>query len=396
MAIGQLKESPYVVMVSYDGFRFDYVEKYNLTHFKSLIESGSAAEALLPSFPSKTFPNHYTLVTGLYPGTHGLVDNSFYDPSRHEFFNMHNRKFAVDPYYYGGTPIWELARQHGIKTASYFWVGSEAAHNGHYPDYYYVYNDSVENQSRINQVIECLKLPPLERPHLITLYFSLIDDAGHAFGPESTEMIDALKNADALLGSLMASMSQTGRPVNIIVVSDHGMKELVSQNDTYIFLDEVINTHDSSIVISNSGTLAHLYIKDGKKAEAVYQQLKKHEGGFKVYKSTQFPEKWHYSNPRSGTILITADPGKEITLKSKGEVRSKMPPGKRWGVHGYDPDDVNEMRGIFYASGPNIKRGITLKPFRNVDVYPLLAQILGLKAPSIDGSSKTLQSIYKP
>src|SRR5688500_9149888 len=166
--LSQAKDTPYVILVSFDGFRYDYVEKYDLPNFKSFIKKGSASDGMIPSFPSKTFPNHYTLVTGLYPGHHGLVDNAFYDPTLHQYYAIRDRAAVHNPAYYGGTPLWQLAQQQGLKTASFFWVGSEAPIQGKYPDYYFDYDESVPNKKRVDQTVAWLKLPPTERPHFIS------------------------------------------------------------------------------------------------------------------------------------------------------------------------------------------------------------------------------------
>lgn len=393
-AWSQKKETPYVLLVSFDAFRYDYVEKFDLQHFKSFIKNGSGAEGLLPSFPSKTFPNHYTLVTGLYPGNHGLVDNTFYDPQRKETFTRKDKKIALDPYYYGGTPLWVLAQQQGIKTAPYFWVGSEVLFNNRYPDYNDPYSDAATNQSRVDRVLGWLGLPEKDRPHFITLYFSSIDNAGHNFGVSSPELKKALEDADAVLGNLVEGIKNTQLPINIIVVSDHGMLELSYQNDTYIHLGEIINLANSNVKIISNGTHTHIYVNDKNKIDSVYAVLKKSENNFTVYRAAQFPQRWHYNNPRSGDIFIAAAPGKEITLEKRENILKS--PGMKWGEHGYDPDVVTEMKGIFYASGPNIKTGMKIPAFRNVNVYPFIAKILGLEIPPVDGSIKTLQGLYKP
>ena len=167
LSYGQQDSAPYVVLVSFDGFRYDYVQRFNLPHFKKFIREGSCAKGLIPSFPSKTFPNHYTLVTGLYPGNHGLVDNHFYDPEMRKQYSMKDRAVAVDPRYYGGTPLWQLAQQQGMRSASYFWVGSEVEIQHKLPDYYLKYDESVADASRVEQTIAWLQLPEKERPHFI-------------------------------------------------------------------------------------------------------------------------------------------------------------------------------------------------------------------------------------
>jgi alkaline phosphatase D len=224
----------------------------------------------------------------------------------------------------------------------------------------------------------------------------LIDDAGHTFGPASGELTDKLKEADKLLGDLMNGIKKdVNLPINLIVVSDHGMQELTYKPDTYVFLDEIIDVKDTSINIVNNGTHAHLYVKNKVKIDSLVKVLSTNSD-LKVYRSQDFPPRWHYQNSRSGDIFITAEPSKEITLKSREKIKATMKPGSHWGVHGYDPDVVKDMSGIFYASGPNIKQGIVLPPFRNIHIYPLVATILQLKIPAIDGSADVLKSIYRP
>jgi predicted AlkP superfamily pyrophosphatase or phosphodiesterase len=237
LGFGQSKSTPYVLLISFDGFRFDYAEKFDAPNFKSLMKSGSYAEGLIPSFPSKTLPNHYSIVTGLYPGKHGLVDNSFFDPDRNEFFEMRNRDRVTDPYYYSGTPLWKLARSQGIKSASMFWVGSELTPQELRPDYYHPYQESVQDSTRIQQVFQWLKLPEKDRPHFITLYFSYPDHEGHQFGPASEETRRAVLKADRTLEIIMKGIHDIDLPINVIVISDHGMEELKTHPDTYIFIN---------------------------------------------------------------------------------------------------------------------------------------------------------------
>ncbi len=383
-----------MLVISFDGFRSDYVKKINPPHFKEFIAKGSQAEAMIPSFPSKTFPNHYTLVTGLTPGHHGLVDNSFYDRTRKTKYGMRMRDKVEDPYYYGGVPLWELAKQHGMKSASFFWVGSEMTDEKRRPDYYFPFNDAIDPQQRVDQVIDWLKLPEAERPHLIMLYFSFPDHEGHAYGPNALETQNAVLRADTLLGNLMKGVRETQLPVNVIIVSDHGMSELTVAEGTYIFLDELIRK-DTSIVSVNGGTQAHLYIRDSKKRDSVYSALKKAEKNYRVLKKSEFNAEWHYDTDRTGDLMIMANPGHYIREGGRANLFRVVSAGSKFGVHGYDPKKVKDMYGIFYAQGPNIKPGITLAPFRNIHVYPLVAKILGLPLPEIDGSFDVLKKIYK-
>lgn len=386
----QKNQVPYVVLVSFDGFRYDYATKYNLPHFKSLIKQGASAE-MIPSFPSKTFPNHYTIVTGLYPGHHGLVDNSFYDTELKKSYGMKDPKAVTDPAFYGGTPLWQLTQQGGMKSASYFWVGSETAIQGKTPDYYYPFNDSEPNQKRIDQTIEWLNLPEADRPHFISIYFSLVDHAGHDFGPSSNETKQAGMTADSLLGNLMDKLKTVKLPVNLIVVSDHGMVELKQEESTYIVLNKLLDTKNKAVSFANGGTQTHFYTSN---PDSLYNLLKKLENHFKVYRQKDFPAKWNYQGPRIGDPMIAAEPGYYISVTPKDFV--KYPPkAPVFGVHGYDPSVVKDTHAIFYAIGPNVKSGSTVPAFENINVYPFIAKILGLKTPKIDGDVKVLEGIYK-
>lgn len=391
----QHESKPYVILVSFDGFRFDYVKNFNPPNFKNFISKGSQAEALIPSFPSKTFPNHYSIVTGLNPGHHGLVDNSFYDRTRNEFYGMRKKNLVEDPYYYGGIPLWELAKRNGMKSASFFWVGSEMSDESRRPDYYFPFDDSVNPESRVDQVINWLKLPETQRPHLITLYFSFPDHQGHNFGPNAEQTRQAVLLADSLLGKLMNEVKATRLPVNVILVSDHGMYELTTLEDTYFFIDEVIDRNDSSIKLVNGGTQTHLYFDDQRKRDSVYVLFKKQERKFKVWKKEEFPRRWNYQNDRVGDLMVVAEPGYYIREGLRERFLKSANLGSKHGVHGYDPEATSDMRGIFYAQGPNIKSGLTIAPFQNIHIYPLIAKILGLPLPTIDGKEEVLNKLHR-
>ncbi|MEJ7645823.1 MAG: ectonucleotide pyrophosphatase/phosphodiesterase [Chryseolinea sp.] len=391
IAYGQ-QNTPYVILVSFDGFRHDYVDLFNAIHFKAFIKKGAQA-SLIPSFPSKTFPNHYTLVTGLYPGNHGLVDNSFYDPTRKVFYSMGNKARVRDPYFYGGKPLWQLARAHKIKSASYFWVGTEVP--GDAPDYVIPYNETIADSARVDQVLAWLALPSADRPHFITLYFSSPDTEGHDFGPESNETRQAVMHADSILARLMKGVEKVRLPVNVLLVSDHGMRGLKQEESSYIFLEEVMNTRDSSVRISNGGTQVHIYLKT-ERQDSLFALLRSKSLHFDVMTEDQFPARWHYQSQRSGDILLTAHDGYYFRDRSRKSYREANKKSSTFGVHGYDPSIVAEMKGIFYASGPNILPGARIDSFENIHVYPFIARILGLTIPKVDGSVDVLQKFYRP
>lgn len=392
--LAQEANTSHVILVSFDGFRSDYKKLYNPQHFVSFAQEGTEADGLIPSFPSKTFPNHYTLVTGLYPGHHGLVDNSFYDPDRKEYYSMKMRNRVQDPYYYSGTPLWKLAKDNHVRSASFFWVGSELPKEELRPDYYYPYDESIADTLRVDQVIKWLNLPPEERPRFITLYFSSPDHESHLFGPESAEARSAVMNADRLLARLTAGVKKTGLPVNIIIVSDHGMLAMKEDPSTYIFMDEIMDINKRQVKYSVGGTQAHLYVNSEPQRDSLYKVLTKKARNFSVRKQEEFPSRWHYSSVRAGDLLITANPGYYIVEKDRSKYEATRKKGSTFGAHGYDPFQVPQMQGIFMAQGPNIRSGLRIQAFENIHVYPLIARILGLPLPEIDGRGEVLEKIY--
>ncbi len=217
---------PYVVMVSLDGFRYDYAKKYRAKHLLALGAEGAiASQGMIPAYPSFTFPNHYTLVTGLYPEHHGIVANSFYDPIRKQRYANSDPANTSDGSWYGGTPLWVLAEKQGMRSACFFWPGSEAEIDGGRPTYYLKFDDHFPDAKRIEQVVAWLRMPVEQRPHFITLYYSNVDHAGHQYGPESPQTAAAVEHVDQLVGDLWAQLSRLQLPVDLFVVSDHGMEQ---------------------------------------------------------------------------------------------------------------------------------------------------------------------------
>lgn len=395
LSIAQTKsDDSYVLLVSFDGFRHDYVERFNLPNFKKFIREGAAAEGLIPSFPSKTFPNHYTIVTGLYPGNHGLVDNGFYDPDQEKLYTMRNRAVVTDSSFYGGIPLWQLARQNGIKSASYFWVGSELKQENLHPDYFFEYNQSIPFSDRVDKIVEWLALPAAERPRMITLYFSSPDSESHKYGPLAPETKAKVLEMDALLGEMMQRIDSTRLPVNMVLVSDHGMKELVDKTDTYIFLDELVKTK-GKIKVVNGGTQAHVYTGSKAQSDSLAAALIKGGKDFTVVRSKDFPAAWHYNNPRSGDLLVIANPGKYLISGDKQDHMQESNRGGTFGVHGYDPAKVKDMYGIFYARGPKVKAGKKIAAFQNIHIYPFIAMMMNVAVPPIDGNADVLRPILR-
>jgi predicted AlkP superfamily pyrophosphatase or phosphodiesterase len=287
-----------------------------------------------------------------------------------------------------------LCKENGIRTASFFWIGSEVKEQMYRPDYFFNYDQSISFSTRTAQVLEWLSLPEDQRPHFITLYFSSPDNEAHHFGPLANETHRALQSLDTLVGKFIADVKNTNLPVNIFMVSDHGMSSLSHEIETYIFLDELLSKDDREIKVVNGGTQVHLYISDTLKKDSVYHALKRSED-FAVYKQEEFPQHWHYHNARSGDLLLVANPNRYFVAGTREKVMKEFAPHSQFGAHGYDPQYVHDMIGIFYAAGPNVAKGMSIPSFENVHVYPLLCRILGLPIPEkIDGSESVLQPVF--
>jgi predicted AlkP superfamily pyrophosphatase or phosphodiesterase len=374
----------YVVLVSLDGFRYDYAKKYGATHLLAIAAHGaSVPQGMIPAYPSLTFPNHYTIVTGLYPEHHGIVGNSFYDPARRERYSYTNPQTSADGSWYGGTPLWSLAEQQGMRTACFFWPGSEAEIAGQRPTWYLHFDNSVPDQSRIDQVIAWLRLPPEQRPHFITLYYSQVDHAGHEFGPDSPRTAAAVRQVDALMGTLEKDLNALHLPIDLIIVSDHGMEKI---QGGWIDLDKFAPLDGFTTVGS------FLYAPDEQAAAAAYNKLKAADASFMVYRRANVPAELHYStNPREGDPVIVARG--PYAIRAEGPPPGREDRAPEVGNHGFDPFMMPDMKAIFYAEGPDIRRGVVLKPFENVNVYPLIVKILGLTSPPVDGSLNVLSGI---
>jgi alkaline phosphatase D len=379
---------PYVVLVSLDGFRYDYAERYHADNILAIGEAGAAAEGMIPSFPTVTYPNHISIVTGQYPEHHGIVGNSFWDPARKEMYNM--RRSAEESAFYGYKPLWVVAEQQKVKSACMFWPTSDAEIGGVRPSYWSLYDGSFPNEQRVAKVLEWLKLPESERPHFITLYFSDVDSAGHSSGPDSPNTEAAVQRVDKLVGDLWTGIQATRLPVNLVVVSDHGMQA----TQGFVNLGDYADL--SKVRVVTEGPVALIYAPDSQTAEQVYAALKGKSPKFEVYRRRETPERWHFSeNPRIGDLVVCAKEAIGLGTSPPRERRASAAASAR-GSHGFDPSEFKTMQGIFYAVGPNVQPGSRIEPFENVHVFPFLAKILGLESPpGLDGSEKVLDSVYR-
>ena len=380
------QQQHYVVLVSLDGFRWDYASRDHAGHLLALGKQGVwAPNGMLPSYPSVTFPNHLTLVTGLYPEHHGIVANEFYDPARNAVYSMRDKKAVTDGSWYSGVPLWSLAESQGMHAAVLLWPGSEAKIAGYQPSWYARWEpdkyDSPQSYSaRIDNVIALLHLPPADRPHFIAIYYPEPDHEGHESGPDSAATRKAALKMDEQIGKLKAALDATGLPIDLVVVSDHGM---VRSQGSWINLDAFTNL----MGFQTAGSL--LYSPDEQDRVRVYNQLKKATSEFMVYRLKDVPPELNYNqNPRAGDPVVVATGPYPIRASApQGGLIDRAPPV---GMHGFDPARVPEMKASFFAAGPDLLPGKTVAPFENVNIYPWIAHMLGLKPANNDGSLNIL------
>ncbi|SFN57465.1 Predicted pyrophosphatase or phosphodiesterase, AlkP superfamily [Chryseobacterium oleae] len=387
----EAQTKPYVIMISTDGFRYDYAKKYQAENLLKLSSGGVQAKAMIPSYPSITFPNHWSLITGLYPSHHGLIDNFFYDYQRKEPYAMNSKKNAEDGSWYGGTPLWAMAEKQGMVSATLMWVGSASDAGGMRPSYYYPYHEKFKPSEKVDKVVNWLKLPAETRPHFITLYFPEVDGSGHHYGPDAQETETAVHLVDQAIGDLVQKVNDLGlKNVNFIFVSDHGMIKVDGGAPLEIpamLLDK------SRFDFYNSQTLLRVYVKNPAEVKKVYKELKANKtSDYEVYLDKRLPKYLHFATrddqyDRIGQILLIPKAPK-IFL----EAGKKTSVGK----HGYDPKIVPEMKATFFAWGPEFKNNLVIDEFANVNVYPLVTEILGLKNDQpIDGKLKVLKEVLK-
>jgi len=376
---------PYVVMLSLDGFRWNYAERTNTPALDKIEQKGIRAE-MTASFPTKTFPNHYSIATGLYPDHHGIVNNTFWDPQRGVLYKISDRTKVQDGYFYGGEPIWVTAEKQDVRSASFFWVGSEAKIGGYYPSIWKTYDHNFPFYQRADSVIAWLQLPEEKRPHFITWYLSEPDGSGHHFGPESQQVTDTIRGLDQILGYFLDQLEQLdiANEVNVIVVSDHGMQEINSSK--IIRLQDYIKSY--WIAGANGGNpVYNIWAKQGFK-DSIANALA-NVPHLSLYTKDNVPPRLHYmSHERCGDFVAVAD-------SSWSLFNSYVPNFTTGGTHGYDNANRN-MNAIFYAYGPNFKSQSTSNStLNNVDIYNMICEILDLKAAANDGDAIRVNDFVK-
>ncbi len=378
-------EDPYLIMLSLDGFRWDYCEKANTPTFDSLKKAGSKAHSLKPCFPTKTFPNHYSMVTGLYPDNHGIVMNDFYATDLEREYSIRDRKAVGDGEFYGGKPIWNVAEENNIKSASLFWVGSSANVNNMRPSYWSSYFVGLSLDSRIDSLVNWLSLPAEKRPHLILWYYLEPDNIGHYHGPDSPELNQEIEKLDSFVGDFFTAMRKLPifNKLNFIVTSDHGMSQLSPERE--VFLDDFIDTNDIAFV-NGGNPIMNIKAKEGN-IEKVYNSLNSANTHFKVWKHGELPSELHYGNNiRTQDMTIVADSGWSIGWSWKNYLGG--------GTHGFDNKN-KDMHAIFFAAGPAFKENYMHPTFNNIDIYPLVGEVLNIKMPKSDGNKENILGLLK-
>lgn len=372
------KKTPYVVMLSMDGCRWDYPDKIQTRGFKYMEEKGVRAR-LQSSFPSKTFPNHYSIATGLYPDHHGLVNNTFWDPKTQSVYAIKDRSKVEEGQYYLGEPIWNTVQNNGIEAATFFWVGSEAPVQGQQAHIWKKYQHHLPFKQRADSVIKWLQLPESQRPHLIMWYVSEPDGVGHHHGPNSNEILNEMQSLDSLLFYFIQEMEHlpNADEINFIVTADHGMQQL--NDERAVILEDILPDKWAKRILG-SNPVYNIWAEEGYK-DSIYQILKEVHG-ISIYDKNTIPQQWHYmQNERCGDFLVLADSA--FSVQKNRSISSNK------GAHGYDNFNSN-MDAIFYAYGPLFNQDTSMHFFQNVDIYNLITHMFDIQGAENDGDDDAL------
>ena len=382
------RTTPPLILISLDAFRWDYCALHpeETPNLRRLMREGVSARGLIPVFPSNTFPNHYSIVTGLYPSHHGIINNEFFDPAAGELFHYNREASVQNPRWWGGEPIWVTARRQGDASASSFWVGSETEIGGMRPNFWRHYDPSISFEQRFADLIGWLHLPEAQRPKIITFYLEETNSIGHKYGPDSPELTAAVKLQDGRIGAILDRLRADGIAANIVIVSDHGMTPISTER--IILLDDYVRPSD--VQLDFEGPVAGLHPLAGD-VPSLLQALAPLRHA-KAYRVENLPARFHVTaNPRNPPVWIVPEEGWEIYFRSRFAVyRNSF----NHGDHGYDPA-FPSMRGIFIANGPSFRRGVELPEVENIHIYNLLCAALHLKPASNDGDDRLVKAVLR-
>lgn len=374
-----------VILIGIDGFRPDYLDRGVTPNLNAIAMSGVRAVGMRPSFPSITFPNHYTLVTGKRPDRNGIVSNAMEDPAIPGVrFSMSNREAVIDRRWWDqAVPIWVTAEKNNMRSATMFWPGSEAPVRGVRPHDWRIFDGSFDAEKRVQTVLDWLARPEGERPKFVTLYFDDVDHAGHVYGPAAKETNDAVAKVDADIGHLWTTLATRNMKANVIIVSDHGMAPVSA--DRIVRLDQIAPPGSYRMIYG--GAYAALSPVEGQEAALASALLKPHPH-MQCWRKEKLPQRFHYGrNPRVPAFICLAETGWQISDRTPKA-------GTSGGAHGFDPR-APEMRALFLAAGPDFRRGKRIGVFDNVDVYPLVMKLLKLPAEPNDGTIIPLRSALR-
>lgn len=374
-----------LILISIDAFRWDYLRKYDAPTLRALAAGGVHATRMTPSFPSKTFPNHYTLVTGLYPEHHGIVANWFYDPADNAKFDM---GMLAPRWWDGGEPIWVTAEKQGVRSACFFWPGSEAVIHGVRPSFLKQFKKSLTAAERVDGLLEWLALPPGQRPRLATLYFDIVDTAGHDFGPSAPETGAAVKEVDDAIARLLAGLDRLRLrdTTSLVIVSDHGMTEI--SPDRVIFFDDLMDV--SQVRIEANGPYGGVRPKPGVDLAAFVAGIRaKAPAHVQVYLREETPARLHFNTgDRIPPVVLVMDDHWSIEQKAGWPAKQAR---YNKGNHGWDPATPN-MGALFIANGPAFRHGVEIPDVENIHLYNLLCAALGLKPAPNDGDQRLVRA----
>jgi predicted AlkP superfamily pyrophosphatase or phosphodiesterase len=385
-------ERPILILISIDGFRWDYLDRYEAPTIRRLADSGVRAEGLIPQFPSKTFPNHYTIVTGLRVANHGIISNNMRDAEIPGTFSLSNREVQADPRWWGGEPIWNTAEKQGRVAAAMFWPGSETVIGGEQATYWTPFDDDMPHQVRVERVLSWLQLPEGKRPSFLTLYYSDVDSSGHDAGPDSDAVRGAIAAVDKSIGELVRGVDALNLEdrVNYVLVSDHGMAQL--SRDRMIVLDDFIDV--SQVDVIDWAPVLGVSPKDGN-VDKLYASLKDKHPHLQVYRRNEIPAEYGLdSHRRLEAVIGIADDGWYITSEREVERWGRPDRHAPGGTHGYDPR-AKSMQGLFIASGPRFRSGMVVKPFENIHIYELMCAVLGLVPAKNDGDPAVTRDMLR-
>ena len=378
-----------LILISIDGFRWDYLQQHEAPTLKALAAGGVHATRMTPSFPSKTFPNHYTLVTGLYPQNHGIVANWFYDPADDAKFDMGKTEAR---WWKGGEPVWITAEKQGVRSACFFWPGSESENGGLRPSLFRPFDKKLNAADRVDGLLAWLALPPAQRPRFATLYFDIVDTQGHKYGPLAPETAAAVKEADEAVARLLAGLERLGlrESTNLVIVSDHGMSECPPEK--VVFLEDLMDL--SKVRVEATGPYGGVRPHPEVDVDALVAGIRaKLPPSIQVYRREDVPLRLHYNTgDLIPPVLLIADDHWTVEERSRWSLSwSRL----NQATHGWDPATAN-MGALFIATGPAFRQRVEIPDVANIHVYNLLCAALGIKPAANDGDQRLARAALRP